>query len=99
MKKTKVYLVPFVRSCESKEINEREEMRRRWVCNPEASREKRTRRVQLVLPPTLCDAARDLAEEYGISLNELIIRTLSWQCDIHEEISNMDDRALPPWEF
>ena len=43
--------------------------------NPEYI-EKRTRRVQLVLQPSVADAARAYAAERGVSLNELVNQLL-----------------------
>lgn len=51
----------------------------RWSKDPTKEPEKRTKRVQIVLPPSLHDAARAEAEKQGISLNELIIRSLEAQ--------------------
>lgn len=48
----------------------------KWSRDPSMEREKRTKRVQIVLPPSLYDAAKDLAEKQGESLNEIIIRAL-----------------------
>ena len=48
----------------------------KWSRDPSIEREKRTKRVQIVLPPSLYDAAKDLAEKQGESLNEIIIRAL-----------------------
>ena len=38
--------------------------------------EKKTRRVQLLMQPSLFEALKDAAEEKGISVNELIHQTL-----------------------
>lgn len=51
----------------------------RWSVDPDATPERRTKRVQIVLPPSLHDAARAEAEKQGISLNEMIIRGLEAQ--------------------
>ena len=51
----------------------------RWSMDPALMPEKRTKRVQIVLPPSLHDAARAEAEKQGISLNEMIIRGLEAQ--------------------
>lgn len=51
----------------------------RWSKDPTKEPEKRTKRVQIVLPPSLHDAARAEAEKQGISLNEMIIRGLEAQ--------------------
>lgn len=48
----------------------------KWSRDPSIEREKRTKRVQLVLPPSLFEAAKDLAEGEGISFNEFFIRSL-----------------------
>lgn len=48
----------------------------KWSRDPSMEREKRTKRVQLVLPPSLFEAAKDLAEGEGISFNEFFIRSL-----------------------
>lgn len=51
----------------------------RWSKDPAMEPEKRTKRVQIVLPPSLHDAARAEAEKQGISLNEMIVRCLETQ--------------------
>lgn len=48
----------------------------KWSRDPSIEREKRTKRVQIVLPPSLYDAVKDLADGKGESLNEIIIRAL-----------------------
>lgn len=59
-----------------KKTAEQKAKRDRWLNAPAGTREPRSKRTQILLPPSLHDEAKAYAEQQGISLNELVIRGL-----------------------